>query len=240
MALDESAAEWIETLPTEGLQSILMLGRQDLVGETEFSSSEQFFRSIGLPEVFALDISGPDSDRDIIHDLNIPIHEDLENQFDVILDGGTLEHVFHVGIAFESIHRMLKVGGVAIHLCVMNNTVNHGFYQISPTALFSTYEANAYEHLSIAWFSTSKKFLPEGRTIETKKILETSDLNRIARLGMSCRIEFGPEIQSMDQILMGYCVRKKTGGVFKVPQQAIYSPLRNDPRFAELSSVLYV
>lgn len=198
------------------------------------------FRSIGLSEVFALNISGLNSEQDIVHDLNSPIHKDLEKQFDVILDGGTLEHFFHVGIASESIHRVLKVGGAAIHLCVMNNTFNHGFYQISPTALFSTYKAYEYEDLSMAWFSTAKKFLPEGKTIETKKILETSDINHIARSEMSCRLEFGPEIQSMDKSLMGYCVRKKTGVVFKVPQQAIYSALRNDPAVAALSSVRYV
>ena len=76
--------------------------------------------------------------------------------------------------------------------------------------------------------------------METKTILETAAGNRIARLGMSCRIELGPEIQSTDQIFMGSCVRKKMEGVFTVPQQPIYSPLRNDPTFAAFSSVLYV
>tara|TARA_B100001059_G_C17557597_1_gene438430 strand:- start:12 stop:242 length:231 start_codon:yes stop_codon:yes gene_type:complete len=76
--------------------------------------------------------------------------------------------------------------------------------------------------------------------MEKKTILETAARNRFARLGMSCRIEFGPEIQSTDQIFMGSCVRKKMEGVFTVPQQAIYLPLRNDPAFAAFLSVLYV
>jgi len=240
MALDINCVDWMKNLPTEGLKSLLMLGRQDVVGEIGFSRTEQFFESIGFSEIFALDISGPNDDWNITHDLNIPVSKDLENKFDCIIDGGTLEHVFHVGTAFESIHRMLRTGGVAIHLCVMNNTVNHGFYQLSPTALFSTYEANKYEHLSTAWFSTTKKFLPEGRKIETKKILETYDKKHIARLGMSARIEFGSDIQSANQILMGYCVRKKVGGAFKIPQQAIYSDMKDDPVLAELTSVLYL
>ena len=66
-----------------------MLGRPDVVGEAEFSSSAQLFRSIRVADIFALDIGGPNNERDIVCDLNIPVHVDLENQCDVVLDGGT-------------------------------------------------------------------------------------------------------------------------------------------------------
>ena len=66
--------------------------------------------------------------------------ERLVSRFDAVFNGGTLEHVFHVPNALTSITRMLRPGGVVVHVVPCNGWVNHGFYQISPTLMFDYYD----------------------------------------------------------------------------------------------------
>ena len=60
---------------------------------------------------------------------------------------GTLEHVFHVPNFLLNDFQMLRIGGMAFHLCPMNNWGNHGFYQLMPTLLNDFYAANGFEIL---------------------------------------------------------------------------------------------
>lgn len=51
-------------------------------------------------------------------DLRVPFEDEMEQQFDSITNAGTTEHIqtvegFH--IAFENIHKGLKIGGVVVH-----------------------------------------------------------------------------------------------------------------------------
>lgn len=102
-----------------------------------------FFEMLGFSEVHALDASDYEG-ADIIHDLNKECNEKYRNQFDVILDGGTLEHVFDIANAMRSLHCMLKKGGIIINLSPLAGYIDHGFYSISPTFFLDWYGANGY------------------------------------------------------------------------------------------------
>src|SRR5207249_3920994 len=92
-----------------------------------------FFKALGFSEVAAMDYSDFESAR-YIHDLNSsePPEHLLEN-FDVIIDGGTIEHVFHIPNVLNSIHKMLRPHGRTIHMSPSSNHIDHGFYMFSPT-----------------------------------------------------------------------------------------------------------
>lgn len=84
----------------------------------------------------------------IRHDLNEPgLETAAGHRYDVIFDGGTLEHIFSTAGALRNIGECTNVGGVVIHLIPMNNFINHGFYQISPTLFFDYYGWNKWEVL---------------------------------------------------------------------------------------------
>jgi SAM-dependent methyltransferase len=85
----------------------------------------------GATEVHAMDAS-PYEEADVVHDLNTPVGPDRFDRFDTIIDGGTLEHVFNVPVALESLMRMLRVGGRMFLASPANNHCGHGFYQFSP------------------------------------------------------------------------------------------------------------
>jgi len=101
------------------------------------------FASLGFSSVDSMDCFDNEQPS-IIHDLNHQIPPDLNLRFDVIYDGGTLEHVFDIASAFRNIHSMVKPGGVVIHASPTNNLVDHGFWQLCPTAFVDTYSANNY------------------------------------------------------------------------------------------------
>ena len=66
---------------------------------------------------------------DFIQDLNHPIPDELNEMFDLVIDGGTMEHLFDTKQCIENISRMIKVGGRVIHMQVSNNYSGHGLYK---------------------------------------------------------------------------------------------------------------
>lgn len=107
-----------------------------------------FFKSLGFNDVQSLDYVG-DEGATIVWDLNEPVPDELHSKFDVIFDGGTLEHVFDVATVFKNIHAMLKPNGLIMHDNPTNNFVDHGFWQINPTVHADTYQINDYEIVDI-------------------------------------------------------------------------------------------
>lgn len=67
--------------------------------------------------------------------------------YDVIFDGGTLEHIYSPAAALENIGQCTRTGGVVVHLVPMDNMINHGFYQFSPKLFFDYYGWNKWEML---------------------------------------------------------------------------------------------
>jgi SAM-dependent methyltransferase len=103
-----------------------------------------FFKSLGFDKVHSLDASGFE-DATYVADLNHPVPESLHGKYDVVFNGGTLEHVFNVPVALCNIHNLLKVGGKHISYLPTHNFVDHGFYQFSPTLFLDYYTLNRYE-----------------------------------------------------------------------------------------------
>jgi SAM-dependent methyltransferase len=103
---------------------------------------------LGIREpVRALDYSAFEN-AEIVHDLNAPVAETLHGCFDLVLDSGTLEHVFDVRQSLANVARLLRPGGRVIHISPANNFANHGLYQFSPTLFFDYYAANGFSGLN--------------------------------------------------------------------------------------------
>jgi hypothetical protein len=82
----------------------------------------------------------------IIHDLNKPIPQNLVGQYDLVWDGGTLEHVFNFPVALQNAMNLLKVGGHIFLMTPANNQCGHGFYQFSPELFFRVFSPiNGFE-----------------------------------------------------------------------------------------------
>jgi SAM-dependent methyltransferase len=96
---------------------------------------EEFFRLLGAQEVVAIDASDYEGAQ-IVHDMNRPVPENLLASFDLVLDGGTLEHVFEFPTALRNATSLVRPGGRFISITMANNFCGHGFYQFSPELFY--------------------------------------------------------------------------------------------------------
>jgi SAM-dependent methyltransferase len=111
-------------------------------------SDVALFRLLGLPDVVALDCSAHEG-AELVLDLNAPVPSEHHGRFGLILDAGTLEHVFDARRVLMNIAHLLAPGGRVIHMSPANNYVNHGFYQFSPTFFLDYYHANGFEDVRL-------------------------------------------------------------------------------------------
>lgn len=108
-------------------------------------SDTEFFSLFGVDSIEALDATA-DVAASVVHDLNVAeVPEQYRGKFDVIFDGGTMEHVFHAPNMLTAIHNLLAPGGRIIHNTPASNAVDHGFYSFSPCLYYEYYSKSGYE-----------------------------------------------------------------------------------------------
>lgn len=111
-----------------------------------------FFRLLGFEAVESLDIADWEG-VDHTADLNQPVPEELRGRFDVVFEGGTIQHVFDLPRVFSNIHALVKVGGRVVHgMAPSSNHVDHGFHMFSPTLFHDFYSANGWRIEKLYFF----------------------------------------------------------------------------------------
>jgi len=101
--------------------------------------ADEYLRDfLGAASVATLDRSSYEGAY-TIHDLNVPVGDELQGRFDAVIDGGSLEHIFNFPVAIANLLRMVKVGGSIFLTTVANNLCGHGFYQFSPELMFRVF-----------------------------------------------------------------------------------------------------
>lgn len=90
------------------------------------------------------------------HDFNKPISHEFEKRYDLVFDGGSLEHIFNFPIALRNCMQMVKPGGVFVTSTPCNNQCGHGLYQFSPEMYFSLMRGNnGYQMLDLLCHETT-------------------------------------------------------------------------------------
>jgi hypothetical protein len=97
--------------------------------------AEPLLRLLGAERVESLDASAFER-ASLIHDMNRPIPGQWKAAFTMVIDGGSLEHVFAFPTAIQNCLEMLAVGGHFLGISPANNYLGHGFYQFSPELYF--------------------------------------------------------------------------------------------------------
>lgn len=157
MGIDANGAAWLLDRARAGVKfdRTLMIGRQNFfVGRKEWrrllaraqqpmseawsslecfhgAHAEPFFQALGAKTVNSMDATDYEG-ADTIHDLNQPVPLDWRARYDVVFDGGSLEHVFQFPTALLNCLQLVKTGGHFIAYTPANNYFGHGFYQFSP------------------------------------------------------------------------------------------------------------
>lgn len=185
-ALEKAAADVgyaLRRVDPEPLVANQFLGETDRV-----ITDRYFFRQLGFDEVWSLDISEFES-ASILFDLNeLGVPDQHANSFDVIVDGGTLEHVFHLPHALKNITDFLKVGGLVVHSSPAHNFYQHGFFAFSPTFFHDFYSVNNFEIIcsQLLRYNPRKKDPGYERTILLPDNVAVRELNRVGSLDDRC------------------------------------------------------
>jgi hypothetical protein len=100
--------------------------------------ADGLFRLLGARTVDTLDFSAYEG-ATLLHNMNRPLPPELEEQYDVVFEGGTIEHVFNFPVALQNCLRAVKMGG-RLFMCQMaNNFCGHGFYNFSPELFYRVF-----------------------------------------------------------------------------------------------------
>ena len=97
-----------------------------------------FRRAFGFERVESIDIS-PFEDATIISDIGAPSPAEIDGQFDLAIDGGTLEHVFNYPVGIANLMRLVRLGGAAYTQNPCGGLAGHGFYQFSPELMYRVF-----------------------------------------------------------------------------------------------------
>jgi 2-polyprenyl-3-methyl-5-hydroxy-6-metoxy-1,4-benzoquinol methylase len=180
---------------------------------------EEFLRRLGAREIASIDASEYEG-ATLVHDMNQPIGAELRRKFSVVIDGGTLEHVFNFPTAIRNCMEMLEVGGHFFSQTMANNFMGHGFYQFSPELFYRVFSPEN-------GFRVHRAVLFESR-VGKPTWYEARDPQDIGE-----RVEL---INGRQTYLMVHAERVADVPIFaRSPQQADYSALwsKNRPaRFA--------
>ena len=169
MGLDINAAQFLIAARKRGVRfdRTIMLGRQSLnvfprtmvdllrrnglnpekfkVAGLDCAYAEPLFEALGARQTDAMDNSNFEGAQ-FVHDLNQPIPTDWKEKFDVVFDGGTLEHVFNFPVALRNAMELLRENGRLFIETPVNNLCGHGFYQFSPELFYRTLsEENGFQ-----------------------------------------------------------------------------------------------
>jgi hypothetical protein len=119
-----------------------------------------------------VDIAASRGDERIV-DLNHPVPPELLGRYDIVFDGGTLEHCFNVGQVMRNILGFCKVGGFIMHVNPLN-MYNHGFFSFSPTFYFDWYVRSGNQIVT-PFFGVSGKLL-EQRVVQLEPLAGFKDM----------------------------------------------------------------
>lgn len=106
------------------------------------AESVSLFAALGA-ELHCFDISASRG-FEIVADLNHPLPESHWGQYDIVYDGGTMEHCFNVPQVIANILALCRVGGFIVHVNPLNY-FNHGFYSFHPTFYHDFYTQSGNE-----------------------------------------------------------------------------------------------
>ena len=111
----------------------------------DFIHAKTFFEMMGFDKYIDVDNFKYDQPA-LLHDMNLPIPKSMHNQFDLVFDGGTVEHIFDISKVMENLIKMVSINGCVIHLASYD--MDHGFYGLSPCFFYDFYKANGFSNFS--------------------------------------------------------------------------------------------
>jgi hypothetical protein len=217
--LELGEAEWYGDVPAETLADTIDQLTQDLELRTKLHAqlaaalrresstwswdlAKLFYRVLlDYRRIVAIDLHGTPAALKV--DLNYPVA--VEEQFEVLINSGTGEHVFNVFQFFKTCHEVTRPGGIMFHSMPFCGWVEHGFYNFNPTFYWDLAAANGYRVVAMIYteFDPVRMVQLAGR----EKILEMARGGELGR----------------NSLLYAVFAKGDSESEFRIPFQAVYA-----------------
>ena len=163
--------------------------------------SDQFFKDLGAKNLDIYDANRYENATHI-HDFNYEIPHDYKNKYNIVYDGGSLEHIYNSPVAIKNFMSMVAVNGYYISAVPCNNWAGHGFYQFSPEFFFRSLSLeNGFSNTKIYLYHETG--LSNSREYIDPKILghrvEFNDALPLSIFAISKKIEDVPLFKKFPQ-----------------------------------------
>jgi hypothetical protein len=119
--------------------------------------AEKFLSLLGSSITDSLDASDYEG-ATLIQDLNVPLEKNRFSKYSLLIDGGSLEHVFNFPVAVKNCMDLIETGGYYMGITPTNNFLGHGFYQFSPELYYRIFsEANGFKMVKMYLYADRKE-----------------------------------------------------------------------------------
>jgi hypothetical protein len=140
----------IFSFPEFWRERFLMIGLPYIEGthlpaDFNYANLKELVLAHGLKKVFSVDLFDPNADYR--WDLNHPISTRFYNDFKVLIDIGTLEHVFDTRQCLENYFHLVATDGLFVSVAPVNGFFGHGFHVFNPETLLGALEKNGFQIL---------------------------------------------------------------------------------------------
>lgn len=129
-------------------EPILMIGLPTIdgglmPGDFNYADLKELFRSKKITDVKTLDLFDPKADYRL--DLNLPIPKTLHNKFNLVVDIGTIEHVFDTAQVIKNYTKLVELKGYLLLITCVNGYFDHGLHIFNPEMIMDVLKINGFE-----------------------------------------------------------------------------------------------
>ena len=117
-------------------------GESSQILASEGGCSESLFQHLGAREITSFDASHYEG-ASVVHDFNERLPEEYHQRYSLVVDSGSLEHVFNFPCAIGNLMQAVRLGGHLLLCTPANNYCGHGFYQFSPELFYRVFSAQS-------------------------------------------------------------------------------------------------
>jgi len=182
----------------------------------------EYFEDLGFSNYLAIDINT--ELRSIAMDLNFILKDkyNYTEQFDLVTNNGTGEHIFDQRTVFENMHNLCKVGGVMLCVLPFAPWINHGFYNYHPGLFRDIAAANGYKWCNFWLAQNTGKYIEAPIDMESWGFYE----QKKARNPLSDLEKTYDELHQRDSKAQNISIvaayMKTTDSPFNIPMQGRY------------------
>ena len=108
-------------------------------------NAKDVYISLGYKQYDIIDINGAYNSKMFDLNLDIETSYNFNNQYDLVINNGTGEHVFNQYSLYKNIHNLTSKGGLMLNILPFLGWTNHGFYNYHPLFFADLAASNDYE-----------------------------------------------------------------------------------------------